>query len=335
MTWVWMELALCAAVIAYAGARLSRYGDVIACKSGLSGAWVGLVLVAVVTSLPELVTGASAVTLAGAPDIALGDALGSCCLNLVILAALGLRRESPAVLGRASQGHILSSAFGILMLMVVMLALMPPGGRRIPAVAHVSLVSPLLVGLYLVAAKNIFTFEKRVLSQVAALAQDRYPELALAQALRRYAAFAALIIASGVALPFVAADLAERLGWSQSFVGTQFVAFTTSLPEIAVTVHAVRIGALDMAVAGILGSNLFNAAIVAIDDLLYAEGPIFEAATPVHAVTAATAAAMSAIAIVALMYRPTRRLWRGLDTPALSILALYAVNAWFVFSYGR
>jgi len=113
--------------------------------------------------------------------------------------------------------------------------------------------------------------------------------------MRRYAAFAAPIVASGLVMPFVAEQLAARMGWSESFVGTQLVAVATSLPEIAVTVHAVRIGALDMAVAGILGSNPFN------------------------------------VTIIALMYRPTRRLWRGLDAPALAMLALYLANAWTAF----
>lgn len=81
---VWFEFTICVAVIGYAGTRLSRYGDVIAEKTGLSGSWIGLVLLATVTSLPELVTGITAVTLAQAPNIAIGDLLGSCVFNLLI-----------------------------------------------------------------------------------------------------------------------------------------------------------------------------------------------------------------------------------------------------------
>jgi len=329
---LWLLFMACGAVIAFAGARLSRYGDVIASKTGLSGSWVGLVLIAVVTSLPELVTGASSVLLAGVPDIALGDALGSCTFNLVILAALGVQRESMAVLDRASQGHILSAAFGVLMLMVVVLALAAPTGRSLPTVAHLSLATPALLGLYLVAGRSIFAFERRVLRQSSARAEDRYPQLTLSQALRRYAGFAFLIVAAGAALPFVAGQIAVRLGWSESFVGTQLVAVATSLPEIVVTWSAVRIGALDMAVAGILGSNLFDLCIVALDDVLFTDGPIYAAVAATHSGTAGTAAAMSAIVIIALMYRPTRRVWRGLDAPALAIMALYVLNAWVAFS---
>lgn len=67
---VWVQFAICAGVILYAGSQLSRHGDVIADKTGLGGNWVGLVLLATVTSLPELITGVSAVTLNDLPDMA-------------------------------------------------------------------------------------------------------------------------------------------------------------------------------------------------------------------------------------------------------------------------
>ena len=54
---VWSQFLLCLAIIGFAGAKLSRYGDAIADKSGLGGTWIGLVLPATVTSLPELLTG--------------------------------------------------------------------------------------------------------------------------------------------------------------------------------------------------------------------------------------------------------------------------------------
>jgi len=93
---LWLEFVLCTAVIVYSGAKLSQYGDIIAEKSGLGRAWIGVVLMASVTSLPELVTGVSSVTYAGVPDIAVGDVLGSCAFNMLILAILDtLYRPAP------------------------------------------------------------------------------------------------------------------------------------------------------------------------------------------------------------------------------------------------
>jgi cation:H+ antiporter len=73
----WPKLALCTALIGLAGPALTRYGDVIARLAGLSPSWISIVLLATASSLPELFTGISAVTVANAPNIAVGDALGS------------------------------------------------------------------------------------------------------------------------------------------------------------------------------------------------------------------------------------------------------------------
>ena len=75
---LWIGLMLCTSVIVYAGTRLSKYGDMIAEKTGLGGTWIGVVLLASVTSLPELVTGISSVTYAWVPDIAVGNVMGAC-----------------------------------------------------------------------------------------------------------------------------------------------------------------------------------------------------------------------------------------------------------------
>ena len=103
----WLQFGICALLIAFAGMKLSHYGNVIADQTGWSGSWVGLFLLATVTSLPELATGVSSVTLANQPDIAVGNVLGSCMFNLSMLALVDLLYRQDSVYRRASQGHIL------------------------------------------------------------------------------------------------------------------------------------------------------------------------------------------------------------------------------------
>ena len=78
----WLKLGICGLLIGIAGPFLTRYADVIARLTGLSRSWIGLVLLATATSLPELFTGISAVAAANAPNIAVGNVLGSCVFNL-------------------------------------------------------------------------------------------------------------------------------------------------------------------------------------------------------------------------------------------------------------
>lgn len=70
----------CAAVIVYSGSKLSFYGDKIANLTGMGKAWIGLILMASVTSLPELITGISSVAIVKAPNLAAGDILAVACL---------------------------------------------------------------------------------------------------------------------------------------------------------------------------------------------------------------------------------------------------------------
>jgi len=115
---LWIAFVVCTAVIVYAGSRLAKYGDIIAEKTGLGRAWIGLVLMAAVTSLPELITGISAVTFAGVPDIAVEDVLGSCVFNMLILAFLDAIYRPMPISAKAHQGNVLSAGFGILLLSI-------------------------------------------------------------------------------------------------------------------------------------------------------------------------------------------------------------------------
>ncbi|MEQ1668972.1 MAG: sodium:calcium antiporter, partial [Sulfuriferula sp.] len=121
------------------------------------------------------------------------------------------------------------------------------------------------------------------------------------------------------------------MGWSRSFVGTQFVAAVTSLPEIAVTFAALRLGAIDMAIANLLGSNLFNIVILAIDDVFYLSGSLLADVTPVHTVTALSAIAMSAVVLIALLTRSRKRIGGVMSWPGLILLAIYLLNSYALY----
>src|SRR3989337_740787 len=108
MVLIWLEFILCSAVIVYCGSNLSKYGDVIAEKTGLGRAWIGLILMASVTSLPELITGISSVTIADVPNIALGDIMGSCVFNLSIIVIMDMLHGSAPIFHKTEHGNILA-----------------------------------------------------------------------------------------------------------------------------------------------------------------------------------------------------------------------------------
>lgn len=331
---VWFEFLVSVALIGVAGTALSRYGDVIADKTGLSGTWVGLVLLATVTSLPELVTGVSAVTVADTPDIALGDVLGSCVFNLVILTILDFLQREESVYTRASQGHILSAGFGVILIGFTGFSVLLADSAFDVALGHVGLYTPLIIVLYAVAMRTVFRYERAQMAAYAEEHAERYPEISLRQAAQRYALAALVVVGAGIWLPFIGEQIARIMEWEATFVGTLFVAFATSVPEMVVTVSAMRLGALDMAIGNLLGSNLFDILIVAVDDIFFTRGPILAHVSPVHAVSAMSAVMMTGIVIVGLLYRPKARLFRAAGWASLLLLGIYLLNSFVLYLHG-
>jgi cation:H+ antiporter len=332
---VWLKFMLCVAVIGYAGSRLSRYGDVIAEKTGMSGTWIGLVLLATVTSLPELVTGITAVTIAQAPNIAIGDALGSCVFNLVMLVILDLMHREESIYSRAHRGHVLSAGFGVILIGFTGFSLLLGARGIMPALGHIGLYTPIILLLYAIAMQTVFRHEREHLEEFAEQRVRRYQHITLRVAAVRYALAAVAVVGAGIWLPFVGVALAREMGWSNSFVGTLFVAFATSVPELVVTIAALRIGALDMAIGNLLGSNLFDVLVIAIDDVFFTAGPILAHVAPEHAISAMSALVMTGLAIVGLYYRPRKRIARTVGWVSLALFTVYLFNTYVLYLHGE
>jgi cation:H+ antiporter len=326
LAFISIEFAALSLVIGGSGYFLSLYGDVIAEKTGLGGTWVGLAMLATVTSLPELVTGVSSVTYVGSPNIALGDVLGSCVFNLLLIVLLDFLHREASVYTRISQGHILAAGFGVVLLGFVAfnLVLFHNGvGLRW---RHVGIYAPIIVLLYVIAVRTVFRYEKSRRKEFSENVPGRYRKISLTRALTFYVLAAAVVVAAGIRLPVTAENLAEAMAWHRSFVGTVFVALATSLPELTVTLSALRLGALDMAISDLLGSNLFDLVIIAVDDLAYRDGPLLAMASPVHLVSAQSAIMMTGIAIVGLLYRPQTRLFKTVGWASLFMFSIYILN---------
>ncbi len=332
--WIWVQFALCVLLIGVAGFKLSRYGDVIAEKTGMGGTWIGLILLATVTSLPELVTGISAVSFANTPEIAVGDVLGSCVFNLMIIVVLDFLHRGESVYNRASTGHILSAGFGVVLIGIVGFNILLAQSAYVWRIGHVGLYTPIILLVYAIAMRTIYRYERAHLDAYTEQSVERYPSLTLREAVMGYAIAAAVVAAAGLWLPFVGKQLALTMGWHESFVGTIFVAFVTSVPELVVTIAALRIGALDMAIGNLLGSNLFDIAILALDDLLYLPGPILSHVSATHGVSALSAMVMTGVAIIGLLYRPRTRVFKTVGWASIFLFLVYLLNSYILFLHG-
>ena len=325
LSWIALQFAVCAALIARSGFVLSRSADRLAEFHGWGRGWVGLALLATVTSLPELASGISAVAFVDAPNLAVGNALGACVVNLAFLVIVDALQRNQPMYRNASATHLLSAGFGVVMLGFVAMSLLT--GARAPAVLHVGLYSPLLLGVYLLALRGVHAHERLAMTESAKPRDSAAASIDPQREWRRFGLAALVVLATGSWLPHVADQLAQALGLSRSFVGSVFMALVTTLPEMAVTLSALRLGALDMAIGNLLGSNLFNVLILAVDDVFYTKGPLLAYAAPVHAGTAVTALVMTGLVIIGLVMRPQGRVLRVVGWVSVGLVSAYVINA--------
>jgi cation:H+ antiporter len=325
---VWLKFFFCLALIGGAGSQLSRYGDVLAEKTGLGRTWLGLVLLAAITSLPESSTGVSAVLWVDAPNITVGDLLGSCLFNLFILAVVDLLYPPSPVLTAADRGHLLAGTFTVVMLTVTVMGTLAPLPTAGITLGHIGLSSPILLICYLGAMRVIYRYQRR--QRLAYLQEHQeellYSDIGLGKTLLMFGLAALVVVSAGIWIPRVAVELSSFMGWHQSLVGTIFVAASTSMPELVVTLGALRLGAVDLAVGNLLGSNLVNLALLGVMDILYLKGPLLQAVSHDHASTGLMAILMTSIACAELVYRPAKKALRLVSLGAFLLAFLFTAN---------
>lgn len=163
-----------AALIFYAGRRLSYYGDLISKKTGMGRLWIGFILMASVTSLPELMVGISSSAIVQSADLAVGDILGSCAFNLGILALMdAFVPKNKHLFSVASPNHVLAAALGIILIAMVCFGLFLP--NEIVITSWIGLTSLIFIAIYFVSIRLIYLYEKKHAATVSAgeVSEDR------------------------------------------------------------------------------------------------------------------------------------------------------------------
>jgi cation:H+ antiporter len=331
---IWFKFVLCLVVVLFAGTKLARYGDAIAEKTGLGRIWIGLVLIAVITTMPELVTAASSVALVHSADLALGTLLGSCCFNLSILALLDILHSRTPVLSVASQRHVIAAGWGALLIALAAASIIAGDRFAFLASGWVSIPSIVIIILYLLGMWWMFRRERGQKLHAAPTTALKYDKFTTRTVCIRFALAALAVIAAGIWLSFIGDEISEVTGWGNTFVGTLFLAITTSAPELVVAVTALRMGAIDLAVADILGANMLDMAIIAPIDLAYGQGFILSAVSRGHLIIAGVAVAMSLMVIVGLRFQQSRKVFRVASWYAPPLIVLYILGAYALFNSG-
>lgn len=350
-----------AALVVLSGLKLGAYGDALGERTGLGKGLIGLIVLAGVTSLPELVVSTTSTIAAsmqafaldagsvggaeirrlleGGANLAVGNMIGSNGFNLIILVMIDLAQGEGALLFRLSRKHILTAGAGLGLLGVLLFGytLSHPalGGRVgwILPVLETGPVTPLLFLGYAGAMWGLARHDGKEpdVPEADAPTIDTDADLVSMSAGRFYAVLgmcAVLIVVGGIWL----SRLGDRMslpvteggfGLGASLIGTVFLALSTSLPEMIVSYSAVRIRAYDMAVGNVLGSNLFNLAILFTADIGLRGESLLAYASTTHLMSVAAVLMLTSVVIVGLLYRTRRSFaWIGYDAWLMVLISL-------------
>lgn len=324
---IWLKLIVCILIVLFAGRHVARYGDIIAERTGMGRVWMGVIAIAAITSLPELFTGISAVTIVKAPDLTVGNLIGANAFNMFNLALLDIYHRNESMIAVASQTHRLTALYSLLLVVFIGVCIYISTSFYDMAIGWIGWYTPVILLIYVLSIRHIFLHEKQQPPREQVNLYDTVMSMR-----RVYIVFvvsAVFIIGSGIWLATIGDEIALATGWGQSFVGGLLLAFTTTLPEITVSFTAMRIGAIDMAVANLIGSNLFNLTIISIIDIIYTKGPILANVSQSHLVVAAAVVLMTILFIIGLRVRP-RRFYR-LNWLNISLVALFIISAYLNF----
>ena len=142
---------------------------------------------------------------------------------------------------------------------------------------------------------------------------------------------ALFIFGAGPLLASSAQEIAKFSGISESFIGVLAVAIVTTLPEMTAAATAIRLGAHDLAAAGMYGSNAFNIAILGIADLFSPGDSLFLSLDNSHLVAALCACTLMAIGIIQIHRAKPVTTPAVLDLGVSSVMVVYLVGLFIVF----
>ena len=321
-----------------AGTRVAEYAAVLARRTGMGHAAAGLLLLAGITSLPEIAVTVTA-SAGGNAALAVNNLLGSVAMQVAILAI------ADAVIGRDALTSVIPNpvvltqiSLNVLVLSLVAAAVVV--GDR--GVLGVGVWSCLLVVAYIGSIWLLSRTEGRRTWVIDPEARPpRRPRSkvgsgddgkgALAPLLARTVGGGAVILGAGFLLAKTGEAIATHTGLGQSLGGYLLVAVSTSLPEASTVIASVKLGRYVMAMSDIFGTNLFNGGLLFLVDAVYRGGPVLDEVGAFTAFAALLGVLVSALYLLGLLERRDRTVLRmGYDS--FAVLATYLLGVGVLFS---
>lgn len=311
MWWIWIPYVISLVLLVYLSNKLGEYVDAMDKKTKLSGAFLGGVLLAAVTSLPELITSITAAIM-DEPGMTLGNILGSNVFDVAIIGALMLIFYKSVSTQKISRGNVIICCATLLCSILILLCTIFKWTLVIPGI-NVNILTPIIILVYAVTLmftrergqaessetvksgnKNVDEDVLKLSTQTSATTKmlvnkgeeqsisstkdapiNKAMALSLQGIIWRFIVVALVLVGVSIAMTVMVDIIAEEYNLARGLAGAVFLGVATSLPEIVSTFSLVRLGNFDAGYGNIIGSCLFNFGVIAIADIFYTKGTVF------------------------------------------------------------
>lgn len=257
--WIFAGYLLLALCVIFFSARLGHYVDLLDQKTTLASAFIGGVMLAAVTSLPELFTSITSVAAVGKPALVVGNILGSDLFNAAVLGLVFLLWFRGLLAARVTRSHVTTAV--CVLIVYAILGLTCLWGRSLLLVG-VSAISLVIAALYAVSIKMMSGDEDTG-------DQEDVSPLSVRQVVVRFMFYAVLLVLASILITYASDYIGEALGLGTTLAGALLLGIVTSLPEMISCIVLARIGNFNAMVGNIVGSNLFNFIILVVADVVY------------------------------------------------------------------
>ncbi|WP_299442301.1 sodium:calcium antiporter [uncultured Rhodospira sp.] len=315
--------------IAVLGVRMTELADRLGDRTGLGEALVGGVLLGLATSLSGVVVSITA-ALDGRASLAFSNAVGGIAAQTAFLALADLLFHRVNMEHAAAEiASMVQAALLSLLLAVALLAVTGPDA----AVLGVHPASVVLVAVYILGTRTTAQVRKSPMwhpkqtRETRTDTPDESPATrgGIAPLLAQFLGLAVVLGGAGWLISKTGGQLSDMLGVSETAVGVLLTAVTTSLPELITTLAAVRRGALQLALGGIIGGNTFDVLFLSASDVAYREGSLYHAVGLADLFWLVIGLAMTAVLLLGLVVRERKGI-AGIGFESVGILALYALG---------
>lgn len=324
---VWIIFIASTAIIVLAAVKLAEYGDAISLRTGLGGLFIGFVLLAGATSLPELLTTINSIQM-GLPDLAAGNLFGSNIFNMLLIGMIDLLDWKIRILRSVARRHTLS---GLLAAMMTALAVFFVLADIEIYIGWVGLDSLFLLTAY---AVGLWIVRSESNSPATAAGIETIPQNTptLRTGVIGFLIAAAVLVITMPYLVSSSADIAEITGLGTGFIGTALVALITSLPELIATITAIRLKAYDLAIGNLLGSNMFNMFAIALTDIILTDSRVISMFSSEFALVGLIALIMTLMATIGNQAQLEKK-FLFIEIDALLLILTYIVGMYLIYSW--